>query len=44
MNFYQGRVIGHDVMDVFATVLNALHGFLTSQRNLIALVKVNRPS
>ncbi len=27
MNFYQGRVIGHDVMDVFATVLTAPHFF-----------------
>ena len=44
INFHQGRVNGHEVMGVFATVLTALHGFLTSQRNLIALVKVNRPS
>jgi len=43
INFYQGRVNGHEVMGVFATVLTARMVFLTSQRNLSTLVKVNRP-
>ena len=44
INFHQGRVNGHEVMGVFATVLTASHFFLTSRRNLSTLVKVNRPS
>jgi len=44
INFHQGRVNGHEVMGVFATVLLRRMVFLTSQRNLRTLVKVNRPS
>jgi len=43
INYHQGRVNGHDVMDVFVTVLTMSH-FLTSQRNLSTLIKANRPS
>jgi len=43
INFHQGKVNGYEVIDVFVTVLTMSH-FLTSQRNLRTLVKVNRPS
>ena len=43
INYHQGRVNGHDVMDVFVTVLT-MSRFLTSQRNLSTLIKANRPS
>ena len=44
MNFHQGNVNGHEVMDFFVTILTAPHFFLTSQCNLSTLVKVNRLS
>ena len=43
INFHQGRVNGHEVMDVFVTVLTMSH-FITSQRNLSTSIKVYHPS